>query len=360
MNILMLLDQFGFGGTETHVLTLCESLNKANIKTIIATLNESKINSIYTGKINFKIIGKYEYESRIERLKKFVNLYKIDLIHCHGLESMILARKLYDLTNMPYIITIHGLYYSKELLLYACKRAKHIIAVSKPVEQLVCGSVYGNDMDKVSLIYNGIKIKKGDEIIQNNNLKCKLGIPVDAKVILYCSRLSFSKGRLAENLIHQAKNLLKDNIYILIAGNGVKKKSIDFYANQINCEYKKNKIITIGNIYNINAYYGISDIVVGTGRVAIEALNFSKPIICTGIKDYLGIFSFENNNEILDTYFGDHGFNHKIEKLSIESSIRYLLENPGKYKEISDWGKSYCDSNFDLEKLIKQYMVIIN
>lgn len=40
MNILMLLDQFGFGGTETHVLTLCETLNKSNIKTIIATLNE--------------------------------------------------------------------------------------------------------------------------------------------------------------------------------------------------------------------------------------------------------------------------------------------------------------------------------
>lgn len=360
MNILMLLDQFSVGGTETHVLTLCETLNKANIKTIIATLNESKINSIYKGKVNFKVIGQYEYESRIERLKKLINLYKIDLIHCHGLESMIFARKLYDLTNMPYIITVHGLYYSKELLLYACEKAKHIIAVSKPVEQLVCDSVYGNDMDKISLIYNGIKIKKGDETIQNNNLKCKLGIPIDAKVILYCSRLSFSKGRLAENLIHQAKNLLEDNIYILIVGNGVKKKSIDFYANQVNYEYKENKIITLGNIYNINAYYGISDIVVGTGRVAIEALNFSKPIICTGIKDYLGIFSFENNNEILDTYFGDHGYNRRVEKLDIESSIRYLLENQDKYKEISDWGKSYCDSNFNLEELTAQYIDIIS
>lgn len=358
MNILMLMDQFSVGGTETHVLTLCETLNKSNIKTIITTLNESKINSIYKGKINFKVIG--QYESRIERLKKLVNLYKIDLIHCHGLESMILARKLHDLTSMPYIITIHGLYYSKDVLLYGCEKAKHIIVVSKPVKKLVSESIPDNVMNKVSLIYNGIKIKKGNEIIQNNNLKCRLGIPIDAKVILYCSRLSFSKGRLAENFIHEAKNLLEDNIYILIVGNGVKKKSIDFYANQINCKYKENKIITIGNIYNVNAYYGISDIVVGTGRVVIEALNFSKPIICTGIKDYLGIFSFENNNEILDTYFGDHGFNHNIKKLSIESSIRYLLENPGKYKEISDWGKSYCDSNFDLDKLIKQYMVIIN
>ncbi|MGG2467382.1 glycosyltransferase [Paraclostridium bifermentans] len=360
MNILMLLDQFSVGGTETHVITLCDALNKVNIKTIIATLNESKSISPYKSKFIFKVIDQYEYMSRIESLKKLVTLYKIDLIHCHSLESMILARKLYDVTNTPYIITIHGLYYPKDLLLYACEKAKHIIAVSKPVKKLVSESITENGMDKISLIYNGIKIKKDYEIVQNNNLKYKLGIPINAKVILYCSRLSFSKGRLAENFIHQSKNLLKDNIYILIVGNGVKKKSIDFYANQINCEYKKNKIITIGNIYNINAYYGISDIVVGTGRVAIEALNFSKPIICTGIKDYLGIFSFENNNEILDTYFGDHGFNHKIEKLSIESSIRYLLENPGKYKEISDWGKSYCDSNFDLDKLIKQYMVIIN
>lgn len=360
MNILMLLDQFNVGGTETHVLTLCEALNKVNIKTIIVTVNENRIRSPYQSKVILKEICKNECASRIESLKKLVNLYKIDLIHCHGLESMILARKLYDVTNTPYIITIHGLYYHKDALLYACDKAKHVIVVSKPVKKLVSESISDNGMDKISLIYNGIKIKKDYEIVQNNNLKCKLGIPVNAKVILYCSRLSFSKGRLAENFIHQSKNLLKDNIYILIVGNGVKKKSIDFYANQVNYEYKKNKIITIGNIYNINAYYGISDIVVGTGRVAIETLNFSKPIICTGIKDYLGIFSFENYNEILDTYFGDHGFNHKIEKLSIESSIRYLLENPGKYKEISDWGKSYCDSNFDLEKLIKQYMVIIN
>ncbi|MDO7205494.1 glycosyltransferase family 4 protein [Paraclostridium bifermentans] len=89
------MDQFSVGGTETHVLTLCETLNKANIKTIIATLNESKINSIYKGKINFKVIGQYEYEFRIEMLKKLVNLYKIDLIHCHGLESMILAKENY-------------------------------------------------------------------------------------------------------------------------------------------------------------------------------------------------------------------------------------------------------------------------
>ncbi|OXX84532.1 hypothetical protein AVM15_03810 [Paraclostridium benzoelyticum] len=360
MNILMLLDQFSMGGTETHVLTLCEALNKINVKTIIATLNENEISSQYKSKFIFKVIDQGEYVYRIERLKKLVNLYEIDLIHCHSIESMLLARKLYDVTNTPYIITIHGLYYPKELLAYVCEKSKHVIVVSKPVKKLVSESISENRIDKISLIYNGIKIKKDSEIVQNNNLKCKLGIPINAKVILYCSRLSISKGRLAENFIHQSKNLLKDNIYIVIVGNGVKKKSIDFYANQINCEYRKNKIITIGNIYNINAYYGISDIVVGTGRVAIEALNFSKPIICTGIKDYLGIFSFENYNEILDTYFGDHGFNHKIEKLSIESSIRYLLENPGKYKEISDWGKSYCDSNFDLDKLIKQYMVIIN
>lgn len=360
MNILMLLDQFSMGGTETHVLTLCEALNKINVKTIIATLNENEISSQYKSKFIFKVIDQGEYVYRIERLKKLVNLYEIDLIHCHSIESMLLARKLYDVTNTPYIITIHGLYYPKELLSYVCEKSKHVIVVSKPVKKLVSESISENRIDKISLIYNGIKIKKDSEIVQNNNLKCKLGIPINAKVILYCSRLSISKGRLAENFIHQSKNLLKDNVYIVIVGNGVKKKSIDFYANQINCEYRKNKIITIGNIYNINAYYGISDIVVGTGRVAIEALNFSKPIICTGIKDYLGIFSFENYNEILDTYFGDHGFNHKIEKLSIESSIRYLLENPGKYKEISDWGKSYCDSNFDLDKLIKQYMVIIN
>lgn len=360
MNILMLIDQFSVGGTETHVLTLCEALNKVNIKTIIVTLNENKIRSPYKSKFIFKVIDQDEYVPRIESLKKLVNLYKIDLIHCHSLESMILARKLYDITNTPYIITVHGLYYRKDLLLYACEKTKHVIAVSKPVEKLVSESISENGIDKISLIYNGIKIKKDYEIVQNNNLKYKLGIPVNAKVILYCSRLSFSKGRLAENFIHQSKNLLKDNIYILIVGDGVKKKSIDFYVNQVNYEYKENKIITLGNIYNINAYYGISDIVVGTGRVAIEALNFSKPIICSGIKGYLGVFSFENHSEILDTYFGDHGYNRRVEKLDIESSIRYLLENQDKYKEISDWGKSYCDSNFNLEELTAQYIDIIS
>ncbi|WGX75205.1 glycosyltransferase [Paraclostridium bifermentans] len=272
---------------------------------------------------------------------------------------MILARKLYDATNTPYIITIHGLYYQKDLLRYTCEKAKHIIAVSKPVKNFVIKNIGVEDINKVSIIYNGIKIKKNYEIADNSKLKSKLGIPNNAKIILYCSRLSFSKGRLAENFIYQSKNLLKENIYILIVGDGIKKRSIDFYANQVNYEYKGNKIITLGNIYNINAYYGISDIVVGTGRVAIEALNFSKPVICTGIKDYLGIFNFENYNEILDTYFGDHGFNDKIEKLAMGNSIKYLLENQVEYEKISTWGKSYCDNNFDLEKLINNYIDII-
>lgn len=54
MKILMLLDQFSVGGTETHVITLCEALNKVNIKTIIATLNENKSISSYKSKFVFQ------------------------------------------------------------------------------------------------------------------------------------------------------------------------------------------------------------------------------------------------------------------------------------------------------------------
>ncbi|GAA0714488.1 hypothetical protein GCM10008904_30140 [Paraclostridium ghonii] len=360
MKIMMLMDQFTIGGTETHVLTLCDTLKKFNIKTIILTFYENKNTFTDKNKSVINNINKNKELSNIENLINIVNLYKIDLIHCHSIESMKLARQLFDVTNTPYIITVHGLYYPKDALQYACKKAKHIIVVSKPVKNLVLECIGIENIDKISVIYNGVKIKKDYLITNNYNLKNKLGIPNNAKVILYCSRLSFTKGRLAEIFIHQIKNLLKDNIYIIIIGDGIKKKSIDFYANQINNEYKENRIITLGNIYNVNSFYGISDIVVGTGRVAIEALNFSKPVICFGMKGYLGILKPTNKEEVLDTYFGDHGYNDNIEKLNIEKSIKYLLENQDEYKKISNWGKLYCDNNFDLEKLTIKYISIIS
>lgn len=361
MKILMLIDKLGIGGTETHVLTLCETLFRLGIDTIIVSLEES-INSRYKkSKFEIKSINQYTGLSNVDKLKTIVESEKIDIIHCHSIESMLLSKELYKLKAISYILTFHGLYYCESLIKDICKYAKLVIAVSNPVKEFLENNINREDISKIHTIYNGVKIIKQYPNHNNNLLKSKLGIPIDSKVILYCSRLSFSKGRIAEILINQVRSILKDNVYLIIIGDGVKKKSVDFYANSINKELNEKKIITLGNIDNVNSYYLISDIVVGTGRVAIEGLNFRKPVICYGIKSYVGIFDEKEHENIINTYFGDHDCSSEISKLTLVDSIEYLLNREDEYRKISIWGSNYCIENFDIYKLSKKYIeVIIN
>jgi glycosyltransferase involved in cell wall biosynthesis len=253
---------------------------------------------------------------------------------------------------MPYIITLHGLFYSAYELNYACSKASHIIAVSVPIKNMLLDCMNENIELKVSVIYNTFDLSKYKNFNTDIDIRKTLNIKEYEKIVVYCSRLSFSKGKLAEQFIHAfyevAKNI--DNIHAVVIGDGPKKAQLDFYKNSLNTRLNKECIHILGATTNVIPYYLESMFVVGSARVAIEAMSCSKPVIAMGLKSIEGLVNHNNANDMIDCYFGDHSCINAKDISNLISTMTYLLNNEKECIELGNWSRTWCFENFNNDK----------
>lgn len=358
MNILMLLDSLDIGGTETHVLSISKALIEKENNIFLVSKDGQLKNLFEKSGIRVNIINlNRNLEDIIIDLIKIVKLFNIDIVHCHLEKSMLLGTILYDKIKIPYIITLHGLFYSDNLLNETCYSASHIIAVSYCVKDEFSYKTNNKFKEKLSVIFNGVDLNKCKKVNDKLSIREKLNIPNKDIIITYCSRLSFSKGNLAENFLHQFYNVAKDNlsIHAIILGDGNKKRNLDFYSNNLNVKLNKKAIHMIGSVTNVFDYYKESKIVVGTGRVLIEALSMECNCIAYGLKGYMGIVEPKNYENMINSYFGDHKFYKNIPFTLFEDMSRLLNRNN---RDIIDANNRWILENFYENKLIDRLVSI--
>lgn len=120
----------------------------------------------------------------------------------------------------------------------------------------------------------------------------------------------------------------------------------------------RDAIHIVGAKYNVNDYYLSSDIVVGTGRVALEAMSCSKPVIAIGNTGYVGIVSKENQDIQWQHYFGDHGSVNELNLTSIYKDIKYLVQYHKARNRIGKWNYNWCKEMFCIDKITSETLSI--
>ena len=123
----------------------------------------------------------------IKELKYIIDIESINLLHCHLNKSMELGSEIYKRYNIPYIITLHGMFYSKDILLSPCIEAKAIIAVSNPVKNLFIETTGTKFQGILRVIANGIDTETFKHGEVHTSTQQILSIPKNAIVIVYCS-----------------------------------------------------------------------------------------------------------------------------------------------------------------------------
>lgn len=347
MKILMLVDYLNIGGTETHILSISKDLLAKGQEVILATEGGELANLFEEYGIETFFI-KFEEKELIKLIKK----HKVNIVHCHLGKSMNLCRKIYDIIKMPYIVTLHGMFYSIEELNYTCSKASHIIAVSMPVKNMLLNCMNEDIESKVSVLYNTFDLYKHKSLNTDINIRKSLKIKEHEKIVVYCSRLSFSKGKLAEKFIHAFYEVAKDidNIHAIVIGDGPKKIQLEFYKNSLNARLNKECIHIIGSTTNVISYYLESMFVVGSARVAIEAMSCSKPVIAMGLMSSEGLVNSKSARDMINCYFGDHGTINSKDTLNLISTMKYLLNNEKDCIELGKWSREWCFENFNNDK----------
>ena len=349
IRVLMLVDALNIGGTETHVLNITKKLMDMGIYVVVATSGgpmEVIMKSYGIKVIKIPIAGDYIFNKKIlgivRTLKNIIDEEKINIIHCHLFASMQLASEIYRMYKIPYVVTIHGLFYPNHLYYSTCMQAASVIAVSEPVRKMLDTKLGSRIQDKIVVLPNGVSLDMIKRSSQNVDIRKELNIPRNGKVLCYCSRLDWNKTNAARVFLFSFSQLLEEFPYLhaVIVGDGSGRDSIEKEAQIINEMIGEEKVHVVGAKVNVIPYYRESSIVIGTGRVALEAMLCRRPVIALGNQGYTGPITERNRERQWQMYFGDHDALGKPNAARLTRDIKYLMWNPDRRRSIGEWGKS--------------------
>lgn len=360
IRVLMLVDALNLGGTETHVLNLVKKLMEMGIYVVVGTSGGPLTTLFeYNGIKIFKIplftdyIDNKKLYSYIKSVRDIIDKEKINLLHAHLFTSMAIASEINKRYNIPYVTTIHGLFYPNDVLFSTCFNTNAIITISKPVEKMIIKKLGNGVKNRLFGIANGVTLDDDTKETDKTNIREELNIAENDLVISYCSRLAWQKTNAAESFIYGFHKLASehDNIHAIIIGDGDGREILQRESTMLNGCLGRTAIHIVGPKPNVNDYYLASDIVIGTARVALEAMSCKKPVVAVGNSGYVGIVSEPNRDIQWQTYFGDHDFVKEPDPLSLYEDMKYLVENADERIEIGNWGRQWCEEMFNIDKV---------
>ncbi|WP_277679115.1 glycosyltransferase family 4 protein [Gracilibacillus dipsosauri] len=215
------------------------------------------------------------------------------------------------------------------------KHATYVIAPTDKVQSLLKG--YGVTQE-ISVIPTGIYLHQFTKKIQNRTkqqLRQQLGLSPNQRLLLFVGRLAKEKN--LEEIIRYFARLNRQNLVLLIVGDGPHRHSLENYANKKNIS---DRVIFTGMVSpeRIATYYQIGDAFVSAsnsetqGLTYIEALASGLPAICredpcldnviVNERNGWQYSSYEDFKEKLQWLISDKEVWQQFSKNAVESAVR--------------------------------------
>ncbi len=225
------------------------------------------------------------------------------IVHAHGHPylSSLLAGKLAKQYGKPFVLTQHNTYIEYNNIFDQVERvndltvgkqtlqqADKIIAISNATKNYVLS--LGAKPSKVKVIHNGVDLQRFKPMPQvKAQMRQKLGIPQDAKVVLTVRRLVYKNG--IDTLIESANLAIRKNhkIVFLVVGKGPDMGNIQQQIKQLGIE-NNFKLTGFVPDEDLHLYYNTADMFVlpsksgeGLPLVAQEAMACGLPVVATNV-----------------------------------------------------------------------------
>ena len=340
MNILMALSQLEITGAEVYATTIADELIARGNKVFIVsdTLTVPTKAEYIKLEFNKRSLGKRI--NHIKTLYKFIKDNDIHIVHAHSRASSWSCQLASKLAGIPLITTTHGrqpVHFSRKLIKAF---GDYSIAVCENIKKHMVDDI-GFAENKISVITNPINFEE----IEIDALS------KDKKIISIIGRLSGPKGDVAYDLLEilTDENILKDFKVRIIGGKEVPERFLKF---------KDKGIDFIGYISDLQAKMKESDIIIGAGRVAFEAMLNEVSVIAVGETEYMGAINKGTLSKSLASNFGDIGAMKypKIKKNILLEDIKKCLSLSGEEKkELKDIIYNETNLRQIVDKIEKKY-----
>ncbi|WED76615.1 polysaccharide deacetylase family protein [Aeromonas allosaccharophila] len=286
MNILMALSQLEVTGAEVYATTVGNELTRRghNVFYVSDTLTKPTFGPVFTLRFNKRSILRRFWH--VFYLIYLIKKHHIQLVHAHSRASGWSSYVACKLTGTPMITTVHG-----RQPVHASRKAFHAlgyraVAVCEDIAHQIVDNL-GVDPAIVQVLRNGIETDKFQPVPAPDNAK---------PVIAIIGRLSGPKGELCYRLLDEVLDLDACRVRI-VSGTKVPERFARF----------EERAEFVGYVDDVPALLAGSDLVIGAGRVAMEALLCGRPAFAIGEAKAIGLVTEQNLDEALASNFGDIG-----------------------------------------------------
>lgn len=207
---------------------------------------------------------------------------------------------------------------------------------------------FGVSRERAYVIPNGVDVDKFSRSSGLDQLRAKLSLNDDEKVLLFVGRLA--KVKRVEVLIALTKSLVNDGFKIrtVIVGDGPSRR----YYEELSRSLARN-ITFVGHVPHkeVSKYYNLADVFVlpslseGLPTVLLEASAAGKPCVATNVNGVPDI-----------VVHGKTGY--LVQKLDVDGFKRYvrlLLENESVLKRFGNNAAKFVQENFDWDVVVGKY-----
>lgn len=367
LRILMVIDQFNIGGTETYTLSLTRELIRQGAFVAVAG-KRGKLLDSFVGlgcpyyEIDF-VQDNYEpdlvnQQQHLDVLKMVIHAERIQVVHAHQTPSGELARKAAEHMNIPFVFTVHGCYYDGPVM-EKLQSGTTFISVSPAVERML--RLHGIESQ---LIPNGVDVAEYNAYnpTYQQYLRSKLSIPNHAFVVLYAGRLSWEKADICEESIRAVAALRRwsnSPLILMIVGGGRDQEKVAELAERERQLTGEPFIIFPGEVLNMRACYAISDCVIGTGRIGLEAMACLRPLISAGSKGFLGIIDASKYEQAWDCWFGDHHSDQPVSRELLTAHIQQIRQMGTEERiHLVQSGRSFVTERFHVSQAVSRMLDI--
>lgn len=310
MKILITLSQLEVTGVEIYSISIANKLIELGHEVFIvsdtlfmAAKTSAKYISVPVS--NRSII--YRVKNSIW-LINFIRKNNIDIVNAHSRASAWVSNIACMIARIPLIVFVHGrqaTFFSRKLF---HAYGEYTIAICEKIEQQLL-EVFNVSSDRIEVLRNGFDVHG---LTQSP--------PPNEKIVSLIGRLSGPKGDLAFDLLEFLSGKIKSSGEL----KNVKFKVVGAQVIPARFEKFKDRVEFTGFVEGLNGIINNSSVIIGSGRIAIEALILNRPVIAIGEACTIGLVNQNNLRFALATNFGD--MNVKEKEFDFESIYRDLLK----------------------------------
>lgn len=333
MNIALILSQLEVTGAEAYAVSLADYLIRRGHKVTIV----SDTLTLQTSASYMKMdLNRRSFPNRLKHiylLSKLIREKDIYILHAFSRASGWVSFFASRICGIPLLTTVHGrqhLHLSRKIMKGF---GDYIIAICENIKAHLIEDL-GVEEREIEIIRNGFdfeEFKKYAEIKPEENLVSLIG------------RLSGPKGEVAYQIIKKVLSNVPRIKVNVIGGSPVPErfKNLSGTNPEINFLGFKEDIL-----HQIRK----SQVVIGSGRIAISSLALGVPTIAVGESCSIGLVTRENISEALKSNFGDIGKASSFDFEKIRTDLIYAL----KEKPDDPGLKAITQEQFDIEKVGKR------